>query len=497
MKIRTVITFLALLSIVLLLAACSGAPTAAPSEQPTQAPAQEQPTEAPTKAPPTPAPTEKPVEQPTTAPESEQPETITLSLAHPVWFNDHDWTVTKIKEWEAKNPGVTVKLVELPSPDGPYREKLVLDLASGQGPDIYLADTFWFGEFAEAGYLANLTDYVNAWDDWSQWYDAAKSAVTYKDNVYGLNRTTDVRPLYYRKDLFEKAGIATPWQPTSWDDMFSAAQKLKDIGVKAPWMVKAGKVVGEATTMQGFYMLYLGCGGQLWNPETGKWDIGSQCLRDTFQVYYDLYIAKKLGGDPDNWLAGDPISNYRQMMQAGELGMIATWNGDWSGTFGPNGDFPLENRDEQLAYTKFPAQAPGKGIRGQDYVTISGGWAFVVNGASQHVDKAFDLLAYLHTKDNVISYYRDQPTLPGGLPTRQDVTNSEEWQSLVDDYMLWQAEELVPLTTFRPPVPEYPKVSEAIQSATETILLGGSVDDALAQYQDDVIRIVGEDNVTK
>jgi len=196
-------------------------------------------------------------------------------------------------------------------------------------------------------------------------------------------------------------------------------------------------------------------------------------------------------------LAGDPIANYRKMMQAGDLAMIATWNGDWNGTFGPKGDFPLENRDEQLAVAKFPAQAPGKGIRGQDFVTISGGWAFVVNGASKNVDTAFDLIKFLHTKDNVISYYRDQPTLPGGLPTRKDVANSPEWNKLADDYMKWQAEELVPLTTFRPPLPEYPKVSEAIQEATENILLGQSVDDVLKKYAADVTRIVGEDNVAK
>lgn len=448
------------------------------------------------KATPTPTPVPQPTAKPQPTP-TPKPETVTITLAHPVWFNDHEWHVKKIKEWDDAHPNVTVKLVELPSPDGPYREKLVLDLASGQGPDIYLADTFWFGEFAEAGYLADLTDKVNAWADWNQWIDAAKGAVTYKGRVYGLNRTTDVRPLYYRKDLLKKAGYEMPWQPRSWDDMLEAARKLKEIGVKAPWMVKAGKVVGEATTMQGFYMLYLGCGGQLWDPATGKWDVGSQCLKDTFNLYYDLYIKEKLAGDPNNWLAGDPIANYRKMLQKGELAMIATWNGDWNGTWGPKGDFPLENRDEQLAYAKFPAQAPGKGIRGQDFVTISGGWAFVINGASKHVDEAFDLIKFLHTKENVISYYRDQPTLPGGLPTRKDVVESPEWNELADDYMKWQAEELVPLTTFRPPLPEYPKVSEAIQEATENILLGQPVDKVLEQYAAEVTRIVGEDKVYK
>jgi len=219
----------------------------------------------------TPEPTVPP-QQPTAEKAQPTVEKITISVAHPVWFSDHDWHVKKIKEWDAMNPNVTVKLVELPSPDGPYREKLVLDLASGQGPDVYLADTFWFGEFAEAGYLADLTSLANAWDGWSQWIGAAKGAVTYKGKVYGLNRTTDVRPLYYRKDLVKKAGIETPWQPKSWDEMLEAARKLKKIGVKAPWMVKAGKVAGEGTTMQGFYMLYLGCGGHLWkHGQVGHW----------------------------------------------------------------------------------------------------------------------------------------------------------------------------------------------------------------------------------
>ena len=222
--------------------------------------------------------------------------------------------------------------------------------------------------------------------------------------------------------------------------------------------------------------------------------MGSQCLQDTFQLYYDLYVGEELGGDPDDWLAGDPIANYREMMQGDQLGIIASWSGEWY-RFGDDGGHPLPNRDEQLGHAKFPAQVPGAGLRGQDFVTISGGWMYSVNGASENVDAAFDLLTHLMSQDTAIAYYQEVVPRPGGLPTRKDVAGSAEWQGLADDYMMWQVNELVPLTTYRPPLPTYPKVSEAVQEATESLLLGESVEDVVEAFRADVTRIVGDENV--
>jgi len=53
----------------------------------------------------------------------------------------------------------------------------------------------------------------------------------------------------------------------------------------------------------------------------------------------------------------------------------------------------------------------------------------------------------------------------------------------------------VPLTTFRPGLPAYPKVSDLVQEATDKILLGQTPDKVLDWYAEQLVQIVGEDNV--
>jgi multiple sugar transport system substrate-binding protein len=77
---------------------------------------------------------------------------------------------------------------------------------------------------------------------------------------------------------------------------------------------------------------------------------------------------------------------------------------------------------------------------------------------------------------------------------RQDVNE----EVLKNDPMLgFIAEEVLPITRYRPGLADYPKVSTALQQATADIIAGKSADEAAAAYQDALIKAVGEDNVAK
>jgi maltose-binding protein MalE len=51
------------------------------------------------------------------------------------------------------------------------------------------------------------------------------------------------------------------------------------------------------------------------------------------------------------------------------------------------------------------------------------------------------------------------------------------------------------LTTVRPGLPEYPKVSDLVQEATEKILLGEKPEDVLEWYAGTLAAMVGAENV--
>jgi len=445
-------------------------------------------------------------------------EQITLRFAYPTWFTDYprflNWYIPAFEKFmAARGTPVKIEVMELPAPDDPYREAIVLRLAAGTAPDIFAEDTFYIPADSLAGYLLDITDRVEGWE-WERWVPAAKDAVTFQGRVWGLNRDTDVRPLYYRKDIFEAAGLPVPWQPSSWEDLLAAARAInakrseiaKEVGVSdvIPIAVKAGSLGGEATTMQGFYMLLLGAGGRLYDAESGKWVARSSALLDALQFYRTIYIDEKLSVDPEFWMAGSPVdkihlylSNVGQRPNEPALAMLVTWDGVWYDAANPAHERYIPEppgRDAVLAYCKMPAKEPGAGIRGQDFVTISGGWAMAINARCEHPDIAFEFLKFVHSKGECLA---NRLAIPGSirLPARWDISEDPLFSTIAADYDIWCAEELVPLTTVRPGLTEYPKISDLVQEATDKILLGESPEEVLDWYAENLVKIVGPENV--
>ena len=138
-----------------------------------------------------------------------------------------------------------------------------------------------------------------------------------------------------------------------------------------------------------------------------------------------------------------------------------------------------------MGWAKMPAEKPGQGIAGQDFVTISGGTGYVLNPNTKNPAEAWELLAFMNSKEQLEALQTFQP----GIKARDDVPvpNSE--------FLTTTASTLLPLTTARPNNANYSKVSSEIQRMTEAVVSGEmSPEDAMAQYKTAVTAIVGADN---
>ena len=114
-----------------------------------------------------------------------------------------------IKDFEAANPGMTVKL----EPRSTDEHKSALRVASGsdQAPDIYFmwAGLGLGGEFIKSGLALPMDKYYTQykWDD--EFIGPALSfSKQYSGGRYGVPYTFRGEALYYNKALFEKAGIS-------------------------------------------------------------------------------------------------------------------------------------------------------------------------------------------------------------------------------------------------------------------------------------------------
>ncbi|WP_113704936.1 ABC transporter substrate-binding protein [Nonomuraea lactucae] len=127
-----------------------------------------------------------------------------------------------------KHPEIKVKKLVTPTVDRTgYAKQL---LASGQFPDVMLAV-----KPTDIGAAQNLY----AWrpDELKDFIVPDGGAIDGK--VYQLPANTQTIPnVYYRKSMFEKAGIAAP--PKTYADLLDAAAKLKAKGI-TPFVVGGGK----------------------------------------------------------------------------------------------------------------------------------------------------------------------------------------------------------------------------------------------------------------
>lgn len=398
-----------------------------------------------------------------------------------------DWVIPKFEAAQkAKGKDVKVKFVPSGVDDEQYKTKLSLDLKSGKGADVIDIDGIWAGEFAQAGYIKPLADVVGpeaeSWDGWAQIPESVQGLATYEGKKYALPVGTDGRVLYFNKTLFQKAGLPADWQPKSWQEILDAGTKLKSSGVPVPIQINAGTAMGEATSMQGVLPLLAGAGGQV--EQDGKWTGAAQSLKDALGLYQKIYGGGL--GDPKLQQEAKGRDKSFQQFAEGKVGILMEGDYFWRGVVNPaTGVAPMKDRDQNVGYALIPAIEPGKGIRGQDFVSMSGGALRTVNPNSKHPKEAFELLAFTLSPEALKEETKDGNVR---ITPRTDVNK----EILAGQPLLtFISEKVLPLTAYRPPVAVYPQVSVALQEATAAVVGGTAPDQAAADYQKKLEGIVG------
>lgn len=405
-----------------------------------------------------------------------------------VWFQDYLKPTFEQQMAEA-GLNVTVELEEFGGSDEANKERYALDLRVGEGADVMGFDGFWIPEFVEAEMLAPLSEIAPTSEDWEGWDHippGLQQLLGYQGERYGIAQGTDVRQIFYRRDLLEEVGIELPWQPTSWEDLLDTARTIKEeLPDVTPLQINAGTAMGEATTMQGYDMVLLGSGIHMYDFDAGKWVVSHPALQETLDFYQTVYIDEELG-DARLQLLNDGRERSFARFRDGEIAMLVEGDWFWRSVLAPGSEWALENRNELVGWARMPASEPGQGYNGQDFVTISGGTGFVLNPNTENPEAAWDFLAFMFSQDSLNAFQEIEPR----IRARDDVP------VVGDDVMTAMAETLLPLTTVRPQLPAYPEVSFEAQLATERVVSGDmSPDEAAQAYSDAVTELAGEDNV--
>lgn len=242
-----------------------------------------------------------------------------VTLKFSTWGNEQHLKLLQdiATSYKAKQPNVTVEFLSIPFTD--YLQKLTVQQAGGDSPDLGWVAERMAPQFIESGSLVDLAPAVKG-DAAFKLDDISKGAVgfwTRGEKLYGLPFSTPPMVIFYNKTLFQKAGVKTPEEleaagTWTWDEYAKSARAISE---------KAGsggdKVYGSLFIRNNDWKDWSGIlgvlypyGGQVLTDD-GKYAMNSPQAVKALDLYQDLI---KSGAHPK---AGEQI-----VFEGGKVGLF-------------------------------------------------------------------------------------------------------------------------------------------------------------------------------
>lgn len=299
--------------------------------------------------------------------------------------------------------GIKVEFVEMGM--GALHTKLAMLFATGS-PEVDVIWTYaaWTAEFAAAGYLEDITDWLD--EETLADLTGAKVAVTYKGRLYGLPKFGSMRFFYYNKKLFEEVGLDPEAPPATWEEFVVAAARLtRDTdgdGKIDQWgFLPSGLAEGENAVMD-FQIMYLLCGGGPLLDENDEPLFSSPIGVEALTKYVELYDLGVV--DPAAWTIVSG-SDRRARWMLGKTGMVFEWPALWKQANDPT----RSQVAGQVGITLIPSI----------YTTASldGSEAHAISRFSKNKKAAFEFIKFVASPE----VQRDIAIRIGWLPVRKSV----------------------------------------------------------------------------
>ncbi|MGB8034456.1 MAG: extracellular solute-binding protein, partial [Nitrososphaeraceae archaeon] len=132
-----------------------------------------------------------------------------------------------MQKLQGRHPDMDIKIKYTVLPYDISRRSILNSLGNRSSIDLVSVDQIWLGDFAERGYLTDLTARAQSWGRLSDWYQSNLPGIIYKGKIYGIWAWTDVRGIWYWKDLLNKAGV-DPNSLKTWAGYIESAKKLNE-----------------------------------------------------------------------------------------------------------------------------------------------------------------------------------------------------------------------------------------------------------------------------
>ncbi|PFG43842.1 carbohydrate ABC transporter substrate-binding protein (CUT1 family) [Isoptericola jiangsuensis] len=287
---------------------------------------------------------------------------------------------------------------------GDAHDRFVTSIAGGTTPDVAETGTTWTPEFADAGALAPLGDYVAEAGLDGDLVQGLVDAGTYDGDLYGMPWYAGVRALVYNTEIFEEAGVEPP---TTWAELEEAAKAIK---AAMPDKI-AVAVPGDAEFT--VYPWIWGAGGEVASLDGDTWtsQLDSPAAQEGLEFWTGLAEEGLSSAGATTWRETDVLDAFA----AGDVGMAVM--GSWT-----PGAILEANADMDGKFAAVPIPGKDGGIS----PSVLGGSHLSMFETAENKDLAFAFVEMMTTGEFATKWGEQAGYFPGQTSLLEETLQSTD-----------------------------------------------------------------------
>ena len=353
------------------------------------------------------------------------------------------------------------------------RERLTSEMVGASDDfDIVTVMDAWIPSLVDS-YLQPIDDMVaERGIDLSDYPEPFLHAGKFPGGLYGLPVRCHVQLLWYRKDLFEKAGLQPP---ETWEEVGTAGKAIQDqnenvAGITIPYSQKDGQ------NLMVWYNFLWGAGGELFDAEMNP--IFNSAAGQKATEDFTSYILKDKITPPGaaSFNEADSTTAFFQ----GRAAMVPVWWHVYNRLALPD----AQVTKEQVGFKVLPHYA------GKESTTYTNDWIYGLNAMARNAGPAKEFLDYITSAEIEKSILID--------PNEHDVV-CVHWQNLRDEEVnarfdglqAMAADVLETSNHSIPNIPQFLSVVDVLAAGVSDVVTGAAtIPDALDEAQSQSARIM-------
>lgn len=293
-------------------------------------------------------------------------------------------------------------------PYGNMKQQLLTRVGGGNAPDVAAIDQIWLGSFYQSGKLMAFND-MKSQVNFDDYFQGFQPAIQQQGDLVGFPITTDVRGMYWHKDMVEQAGFDPASPPETWSGFYELANQLHN----PPQTYGTGIIVAAGI----FSVPLFSTGGSFLSADGQTAQFNSQAGVQAAQFYDDIYNNQEVG--PPKPIFGD--HNLPREFINGTYATTPVY-GSWLDYFARQEGMGNQEILDTFGFGLTPHPEGGQPA------TMNGGFAWAAFNTTERPDIVRDFVQRISAKE----FNRKIARETGRIPTRKSLLDASDiWENIL------------------------------------------------------------------